>query len=92
MFKFVVGAVAAASLATPTLSQTAAQAPAPPAVDKSKDPNRIICIREEVLGSRLGGYKACKTAAEWKEQQQQHREQAEDWQRRLTWQGKPDGT
>jgi len=43
----------------------------------------MICQREEVIGSRLGGKKICKTAQEWQESQQQARDQIDDWQRRL---------
>lgn len=30
-----------------------------------KDPNRIICEKQEVLGSRLQAKRVCLTAAEW---------------------------
>jgi len=30
-----------------------------------KDPNRIICEKQEILGSRLGSKRVCMTAAEW---------------------------
>ena len=30
-----------------------------------RDPNRIICENQEVLGSRLATRKVCMTAAEW---------------------------
>jgi hypothetical protein len=31
----------------------------------AKDPNRIICEKQEVLGSRLATKRVCMTAAEW---------------------------
>lgn len=31
----------------------------------SKDPNRIICEKQGVLGSRLSSKRVCMTAAEW---------------------------
>lgn len=31
----------------------------------SKDPNRIICEKQNVLGSRLATKRVCMTAAEW---------------------------
>ena len=30
-----------------------------------KDPNRMICEKQEVLGSRLQSRRVCMTAAEW---------------------------
>jgi predicted secreted protein len=52
-----------------------------PAVAKEKadpnDPNRIICEKQEVLGSRLATKKVCMTAAEWKEQRAQDRQAIE---------------
>ncbi len=82
MFKLVVLGLASIAVAVPAAAQApAAQASA--AVQKDKDPNRIICEREEVIGSRLGGQKICKTAHEWQESRQQAREQIDDWQRRL---------
>ncbi|MBA3666967.1 MAG: hypothetical protein H0W65_04505 [Sphingomonas sp.] len=37
------------------------------ATDKveSKDPNRIVCEKQPVLGSRLAHKRVCKTVAEW---------------------------
>ena len=31
----------------------------------SKDPNRIICEKQPVVGSRLASKRVCMTAAEW---------------------------
>jgi hypothetical protein len=42
----------------------AAMAPMAPATNR-QDPNQVICKREEVLGSRLGGKKVCRTREEW---------------------------
>lgn len=30
-----------------------------------RDPNRQVCVTEDVLGSRLGSKRHCMTAAEW---------------------------
>ena len=43
----------------------AATAPAANSPLASKDPDRIICKREETVGTRLGGKKECHTAAQW---------------------------
>ena len=37
------------------------------AAQDNRDPNRIICKREDVIGSRLGGAKTCHTWADWQE-------------------------
>lgn len=33
----------------------------------TKDPNRVICEKQEELGSRLGAKRVCMTAAEWQQ-------------------------
>jgi hypothetical protein len=52
--------------AVPALAQGTqpAQQPAKPA----KDPNEIVCEKQEVIGSRLASEKVCKTRAEWAEE------------------------
>lgn len=88
---FVIG-FASVALAAPAAAQTAPADPAAPAATpKLKDPNRMICEREEEIGSRLGGKKICKTAQEWQDWRQQNRDQVESWQRQLTSPGKPAG-
>ena len=42
-----------------------------------KDPNRIVCQKEEQIGSRLGAKKVCMTAKEWEVLQKEHRDEAE---------------
>lgn len=79
------------ALAAPAAAQTSAPAPAPSAQQKAKDPTRMICEKQEELGSRLGGKKVCKTAAEWQEWRQQNRDQLEEWQRQHTNPGTPAG-
>jgi invasion protein IalB len=81
-----------AAIAAPVTAQTNATAqPGAPAVSKDKDPNRIICEREETIGSRLAGKKVCMTAAQWQEQQARHREQVEKFQQQNTSTGVPSG-
>ena len=43
------------------------------AADK-KDPNRIICEKQEELGSRLGSKRVCMTAAEWQQKRLNERQ------------------
>ena len=44
---------------------------------KQSDVNKIVCEREDELGSRLKGKKVCMTVQEWKAFRQQHREDVE---------------
>lgn len=39
------------------------------------DPNRIICQKQEVIGSRLATKKICKTRAEWADGQLQDQQE-----------------
>jgi invasion protein IalB len=75
-----------AALAAPAAAQNAAptQATAPAA---SKDPNRIICERQEEIGSRIAAKKVCKTAAEWQLERQQQRDDVTKFQQQATGQG-----
>lgn len=41
------------------------------------DPNKIVCEKEETLGTRLGAKKVCLTVSEWNELRQAHRERTE---------------
>ena len=92
MIRALILAAGAAAIAVPAVAQTAPAAPAATqATSKLKDPNRIICEREEELGSRLGGKKICKTAQEWQDWRQQNRDQVENWQRQNTSTGTPAG-
>ena len=51
----------------------AAASAADKASDK-KDPNRIICEKQGVVGSRLATKKVCMTAAEWQAKRQEDRQ------------------
>jgi hypothetical protein len=41
------------------------------------DPNRIVCQKEETIGTRLGGKKVCLPIAEWQARQRADRDQLE---------------
>lgn len=43
----------------------------------AKDPNRIICEKQEVVGSRLATKRVCMTAAEWEIRRREDREAVE---------------
>jgi invasion protein IalB len=83
MLKSFVALVAALVVAAPAAAQTPPADPAAPAstAQKARDPNRIICERQEEIGSRLGGTKICKTAQQWEQSRQQSRSDVDDLQR-----------
>lgn len=58
-------AVAAASLLALVATSASAQEGAKP---KTRNPNEVVCKKEEVLGSRLQTRKVCLTRAQWAEQ------------------------
>jgi hypothetical protein len=55
----------------PALAQTSP--PAQQAAKPAKDPNEIICEKQEVIGTRLASEKICKTRAEWAEERRASR-------------------
>jgi invasion protein IalB len=56
----------------PALAQNAQQTQQPTA-KPAKDPNEIVCERQEVIGSRLATQRVCKTRAEWAEEKRLNR-------------------
>ena len=42
------------------------------------DPNKVVCKKEETIGSRLGARRVCLTIAQWNEKAREHREFTED--------------
>lgn len=41
---------------------------------ESRDPNRMICEKQEIVGSRLGTKRVCMTAAEWEAKRREERQ------------------
>jgi len=78
MLKFVFGLSALMLVASPV----AAQQVASKQDDKTRNANaKLICKKEESIGSRLGAKKVCLTADEWKVLAQENREHTEDIQK-----------
>ena len=69
-------ALAAACAATPALAADTASS------KSSRDPNRVVCRSEQVVGSRLAKAERCMTAAEWAEVKRLDREAIEKRQNR----------
>ena len=63
-------------MAAPAIAQTQTDSTTKDDAKKS-DVNRIICQKEEAIGSRLGAKKVCLTAKEWKEREALSREETE---------------
>jgi hypothetical protein len=59
--------------AAPALAQSAQPAQGEQTAKPAKDPNEVICERQEEIGSRLSTQKVCKTRAEWAEERRQGR-------------------
>lgn len=59
-------------LVAPALAQQTASPAAP--TPKAKDPNEVICEKQEVLGSRLAVRRVCMTRAEWAEHKRLQRQ------------------
>jgi len=57
-------ALAAAAAPAAASAVAATTLPSPPTRPKS-DPNEVICKRQDVTGSRLGGASVCHTRQEW---------------------------
>ena len=59
------------------ISQAVALAAAAPAESgvrpPSNNPSEMVCVREEVLGSRVATRRVCRTRAEWEEHRRQTR-------------------
>jgi hypothetical protein len=57
----------AAQLSVPAVAE-------PGSVKPTKDPNQVICEKQEVLGSRLAVRRVCMTRAQWAEQRRTERD------------------
>ena len=57
---------------------------------KANDPNRMVCKRIEVIGSRLQTQRVCMTAGEWAAKKAADRQGTEQTQN-ARWKNTPDG-
>ncbi len=80
MFKSIaiVMMIALAAPAAAQITFEGSTAPAAPTQAKGTNPNdKIICERQDQIGSRLGAKKVCKTAAQWAEERRTERNDLE---------------
>jgi hypothetical protein len=66
-----VAGVPAAAQANQQQASQASQQQQQPSSTPALDPNRKICKTQELIGSRLGNTKVCKTAAQWDAERKQ---------------------
>ena len=63
--------VGSALISTPAFSEGTQQQ------SNKKDPNEVVCERQEEIGSRLSAVRVCKTRAEWAEERRLTRQDIE---------------
>ena len=64
-------------LSVPAMAQAQTAAPATQPPSAGPNPNEVICQKQEVIGTRLGTKKVCKTRAEWADSRIQDRHELE---------------
>jgi hypothetical protein len=72
--------IAAAALSVQAVAQLPAQQASAPAATqpaKASADDKIVCEREEQIGSRLGSRKVCMTVRQWSEQRRLERQDLE---------------
>ena len=85
--------VIASLMPAPVAAQITFDNSAPPAQGQAapKPGEKLICEKEETVGSRLGAKKVCLTKSQWDEQKREHRETLEKFQQQNTSVGTPSG-
>jgi hypothetical protein len=79
-YAWIAGALVA--VAAPVLAQGATAPKSQQiATTDTSDANRIVCKKEEKVGTRLGAKKVCLTVKEWEDLAKGAREDTESWQR-----------
>lgn len=73
MRKLMITAAALLTMSAPALAQSAQPGQAQQGAKPARDPNEIVCERQEELGSRIASVRVCKTRAEWAEERRTQR-------------------
>jgi invasion protein IalB len=60
-------------ISVPAFAQAAQPAQAQQTAKPAKDPNEIVCEKQEEIGTRLSTQRVCKTRAEWAEERRANR-------------------
>ncbi len=74
-FAFLTSALALAGV--PAAAQAPQVQPVAASSSSSPDTNKIVCKKEDTIGSRLGAKKVCLTTKEWADLAKQSREEVE---------------
>ena len=61
-------------LASPVFAQAAQQPQQTATAKPAKDPNEVICEKQQEPGSRIASQRVCKTRAEWAEEKRANRQ------------------
>jgi len=72
--------LAAVAVAAPVAAQTVPANQPNPTNSKKSDADKLVCQRQDEIGSRLNAKKVCMTVKEWQEFRSQSRENLERWQ------------
>jgi hypothetical protein len=73
-----------AVVSTSAIAQSAPSAAVQPSANSQKnDLERIVCEKQEEIGTRLGARKVCKTVKQWEEQRRIERDEVERVQRNV---------
>jgi hypothetical protein len=75
------GLAMTALVGSPAFSQAAPQSVALPIAPNQTDVSKIVCERQDEIGSRLKGKKVCLTVEQWKVFKNQSRDDVEEMQR-----------
>lgn len=77
MLKSILFIAAGVAVAMPAAAQTTVQPQPVQAPTANSDVNKLICKKEEQIGSRLGAKKVCMTLEQWQARTSQDRDQLE---------------
>ena len=81
MTKLLIAVAATMIIGTPAIAQSDVRAIPVPVPAAGTDVNKIVCERQEEIGSRLKGKKVCLTVQQWREFKNQSRDDVEEMQR-----------
>ena len=82
MGKLICSVLVMVAMSSASAAQVTSLESANPAPKGSKwDPNRVVCEQYETTGTRLGRRTVCKTALEWRDLTDAHRQGVEELQR-----------
>lgn len=83
MRRFLMTAAAVTAVSTVAFAESAPSSPQQIPPKSPRDPNEIVCERQQELGSRIVSQRVCKTRAEWAEQRRTARSNVEQAQTQL---------